>query len=165
MTGCNPVLRRLSVVPLLVLTRLVELRYRALKMFTYLDGTPYNWIICHSDSRWMLSKAFLKIYIINYEGCLKYSALLYDVAKSEDLFGAVRSILQYTGIDSSVMPRELFQSLRFPFLGSVTMTPIGRNIFIMPNHVKQVCEALHNDLLAVLQRLSRYHQVLTPCCS
>lgn len=49
-----------SVVPLLVLTQQVELWYRALKLFTSLDGTPYSWTICHSDLRWMLSKAFLR---------------------------------------------------------------------------------------------------------
>ena len=60
-------------------------------MFTYLDGTPYSWTICHSDSRWNV-ESLLEIDVIDYEGCLKLSALLYDVAKGEDLFGAGPSL-------------------------------------------------------------------------
>lgn len=53
----------------------VELQFRASDILMYLGSTPYDWTICHSDSLWMLLKAFLK-----------FLALFYDVPKHEDLF-------------------------------------------------------------------------------
>lgn len=92
-----------------------------MKMFIYLDGTPYNWIIWHSDSQWMLSKAFLKIDAIDYERTFPSRSQLALPLRCKVFCRTLQNTLP--GMDSSVMPRQLLQSPRFPFLGSVTTTP------------------------------------------
>lgn len=130
--------------PLLVPTLQVELRYRALKMFTYLDGMRTVKQSATLIPGGCCQKKLLEINVTDYKECLEFLALFNDIS-SENLVGAGPSLpescmlfsrdithlsfqvlVYYTSLprlNSSVISNSrLLQSQRIPFLGSITMT-------------------------------------------
>lgn len=115
-----------SETPLLGLTQ-VELRYRASDILMYLGSTPYSWTICHRTSEilgavWWCSKAWRSV---SEQELPFWKQTCSSLRIAHLCFKHCSSTLQNTlpGIDSSVTPCQLLQSLIFPFLGSITVTP------------------------------------------
>lgn len=108
-------------------------------------GTSYSCKIFHTDSRWTLSKAFLKSIKLMESGCLysrHYSMMLRKVnmCSLRELpfrkpacssrrrllmaaFNRLRRTVEntFTGTDRRVMPRQFVHSILFPFYGSLMM--------------------------------------------
>src|ERR1700729_3367673 len=114
-------------------------------MLMYFVGIPYMLRIFHSDGLWRLSKAFWKstkfmtrfncisvdssmiVLKVNMwsvvERCGLKPACSSLSLSSMDFLSLSSRMLRKTfpGIDSSVIPRQLLQSVRLPFFGSFTM--------------------------------------------